>query len=71
MSMYASQSSMSPYECFGIYLVLQFVFFLSAFFMNKSMEPGEITEYTSLKDGLDKKFDSDDENSSLNKQEKA
>jgi hypothetical protein len=30
--------------------------------MNKSMEPGEITEYISLKDGLDKKYDSDDEN---------
>jgi len=34
------------------------------------MEPGEITEYTSLKDGLDKKNDSDDEESqTLNNQD--
>lgn len=59
MSMYADQSSMSPYECFSLYLVLQVVFFMSAFFMNKSMEPGEITEYASLKDGLEKKNEED------------
>jgi hypothetical protein len=28
---------------------------MSALFMNKTMEPGEITEYASLKNGLEKK----------------
>lgn len=47
------------------------MFFLSAFFMNKSMEPGEITEYTSLKDGLEKKNDSDEEYGTLNNENKS
>jgi hypothetical protein len=33
--------------------------------MNKSMEPGEITEYISLKDGMEKKNDYDDETATL------
>ena len=37
--------------------------------MNKSMEPGEITEYISLKDGIEKKNDYDDETATLNNQE--
>ena len=34
----------NPYSCFGVYMLLQFFFFVSALMMNKDMEPGEIEE---------------------------
>ena len=36
--------SIGPFDCFGIYLALQTTFFVCALFMNKKMEPGEITD---------------------------
>ena len=33
-----------PFSCFGIYLGLQTVFFICAYFMNQEMEPGDIKD---------------------------
>lgn len=41
MSMSVTQTeSLDAYQCFGIYLALQITLFMSAFCMNKTMEPG-------------------------------
>ena len=41
MSMFVTQTeALDTYQCFGIYLVLQMTLFMSAFCMNRSMEPG-------------------------------
>lgn len=37
-----------PFECFGIYLILQSIFFFAALFMNKKLEPGQISNIKSL-----------------------
>ena len=66
MSMFASNTkSLDPYDCFGIYMGLQFVFFLSAYFMNKSLEPGEIKAYKELQNKKENDENQDDENTSL------
>lgn len=38
-SLIQNQKFIGPYQCFGIYLILQTVFFTAAIFMNKNLEP--------------------------------
>ena len=36
-----------PFQCFGIYLALQMIFFICAFLMNQKMESGDIKDLPS------------------------
>lgn len=35
--------SIGPFQCFGIYLILQTIFFFAALFLNQKLEPGSIS----------------------------
>ena len=49
MSMFVTNTKeLDCYQCFGIYLALQSLFFMSAYCMNKSLEPGEIKAYKEI-----------------------
>ena len=39
--------SIGPFQCFGIYLILQIIFFIAALLMNKELEPGQISDIKS------------------------
>lgn len=45
--MVSNTDKIGPFQCFGIYLVLQSIFFFAALFMNKKLEPGPISNIKS------------------------
>ena len=53
----------NPFQCFGVYLVLQGFFFFSILGMNKGMEPGEIQNIYDLMEPEEKDLDKESQKS--------